>query len=156
MVPAMPAGRPPGGRVAVMTQEDAFLLEVLENPSDDVPRRVYADWLTDQGGMVNAARGEFIQLQCDLARVPPPARPADLVRRERDLLEAHGREWGSVFDRLGCSCWQFRRGFVEGVGIPAQALLSQAATLFRSAPISELKLYTSSGLWDKLAGSPHL
>src|SRR6478672_12482388 len=130
-----------------MTQEDAFLREILENPADDAPRRVYADWLMDQGGVVNAARGEFIQIQCDLARLPPGPRPAPLVRRERELLETHGREWGSLFGRLGCTCWEYRRGFVEGVGVAAQALLSQAAALFRAAPIDELKLYGSAGLW---------
>ena len=139
-----------------MTTEDALLQEILDNPADDSPRRVYADWLTDQGGAVNAARGEFIQIQCVLARSPYAARPADLVRRERELLEAHGREWGSLFGRLGCTCWQFRRGFVEGVGIPAQALLSQAAGLFRAAPIHELKVYQSAGLWGQLAGCAHL
>jgi len=139
-----------------MTQEDAFLQEVLENPADDVPRRVYADWLVDQGGLVNAARGEFIQIQCDLARLPLGARPAELVRRERELLEVHGREWGSLFGRLGCSCWQFRRGFVEGVGVSAPALLSQAATLFRAAPVSELKVYQSAGLWAQLSDCVHL
>lgn len=137
-----------------MTQEDAFLQEVLENPSDDAPRRVYADWLTDQGGMANAARGEFIQLQCDLAGLAP-ARPAALARRERELLETFGREWAGPFARLGCPCWQFRRGFVEGVGVPASAVLTHAATLFRS-PIVELKLYGSSGLWGGLAGRPEL
>lgn len=139
-----------------MTQEDAFLQDVLENPADDVPRRVYADWLTDQGGVVNAARGEFIQIQCDLARIEPVARPAELVRRERELLEAHGREWGSLYGRFGCSCWQFRRGFVEGVGIAATSLLSQAAGLFRAAPIRDLKVYGSVGLWTELAGCVYL
>src|SRR5262249_28585928 len=141
---------------AVMTHEEAFLQEVLENPADDAPRRVYADWLTDQGGDVNAARGEFIQIQCDLAGTPFGARPPELVRRARELLETDGREWGSPFSRFGCTCWQFRRGFVEGVGIPASALLSQAAGLFRSSPISELKVYGSSGLWAELAGCVHL
>jgi uncharacterized protein (TIGR02996 family) len=139
-----------------MTHEDAFLQDILENREDDTPRRVYADWLMDLPDDVSAARGEFIHVQCELARTQPGSRPAALVRRERELLEAHGREWGSLFSRLGCSCWEYRRGFVEGVGIPAQALLSQAATLFRSAPIDELKLYGSSGYWGDLAGCSHL
>jgi uncharacterized protein (TIGR02996 family) len=139
-----------------MTHEEAFLQDILENREDDTPRRVFADWLLDQGDEVNAARGEFIHLQCELAKVPLPARPAPLVRRERELLEAHGREWGSRFGRLGCTCWEYRRGFVEGVGISAHILLSQAAALFRAAPIRELKLYNSSGWWRNLAGCVHL
>ena len=33
---------------------------------------------------------------------------------ERALLAEHHREWGSAFQRLGCRCWEYRRGFVEG------------------------------------------
>jgi uncharacterized protein (TIGR02996 family) len=134
-----------------MTHEDAFLQDILENRDDDTPRRVFADWLLDCHDAVGAARGEFIHVQCDLARVPAGTpRPEKLVRRERELLDAHAREWGSLFQRLGCTCWEYRRGFVEGVGLPAAALLSQAATLFRAAPIRELKLYGSGGLWHDL------
>src|SRR5690348_3282911 len=136
--------RAPGKRSAPMTHEDAFLQDILENREDDTPRRVFADWLLDQPDAVSAARGEFIHIQCDLARLPPGMpRPERLLRRERELLEAHGREWGSLFGRLGCTCWEYRRGFVEGVGLAASALLSQAATLFRAAPVRELKLYNS-------------
>src|SRR4051812_12937455 len=109
-----------------MTHEEAFLQDILENREDDTPRRGYADWLIDQGDEVNAARGEFIHLQCELAKLPPGPRPAPLVRRERELLETHGREWGSLFGRLGCTCWEYRRGFVEGVGVAARTMLAQA------------------------------
>jgi uncharacterized protein (TIGR02996 family) len=140
-----------------MTQEDAFLQDILENHDDDTPRRVYADWLMDQPDAVSGARGEFIHVQCDLARVPAGTpRPERLVRREWELLETHAREWGSVFSRLGCACWEYRRGFVEGVGLSAGSLLSQAATLFRAAPIRELKLYGSGGMWDELAACAYL
>jgi uncharacterized protein (TIGR02996 family) len=32
-----------------MTQEEAFLQAILENPKDDTPRLVYADWLDERG-----------------------------------------------------------------------------------------------------------
>jgi hypothetical protein len=106
---------------------------------------------------VSAARGEFVHVQCELARLPAGSpRPERLVRRERQLLDEHAREWGSVFQRLGCACWEYRRGFVEGVGLSASSLLSQGAALFRAAPIQEVKLYGSSGLWQDLAGCAHL
>src|SRR5258708_2040694 len=132
--------RAPGKRSAPMTHEEAFLQDILENREDDTPRRVFADWLLDLPDAVSAARGEFIHVQCDLARVPAGTpRPERLVRRERVLLETHAREWGSLFQRLGCTCWEYRRGFVEGVGLAASSLLTQAATLFRAAPVRELK-----------------
>lgn len=140
-----------------MTHEEAFLQEIFERPADDLPRRVYADWLIDTKGAAGAARGEFIHAQLNLAAIPAgEPRPSALVQRERELLLAHGREWGMPFHRIGCRCWEYRRGFVEGVGLPASALLSHAATLFRIAPVDELKLYESEGFLDEVADCPQL
>jgi uncharacterized protein (TIGR02996 family) len=135
-----------------MTHEDAFLLDIVENREDDTPRRIFADWLLDQPDPVQVARGEFIHLQCELARQPVP----ELQARERALLEAHGREWGSLFRRLGCRGWEYRRGFVEGVGMPAASFLAQSATLVRSTPLRELKLSDASGVVADLAACSHL
>jgi uncharacterized protein (TIGR02996 family) len=138
-----------------MTHEEAFLQEILESHDDDTPRRIYADWLMDRGDAVGWARGEFIHVQCDLARFPPDAkRPAELLRRERDLLAAHGREWGSAFLRLGCRCWEYRRGFVTGIGLPAVSLLAHAPLLFRLTPLREVKLYEAGGLLREVAACP--
>src|SRR4051812_3567913 len=35
-------------RRQMMTHEDAFLQDILENREDDTPRRIFADWLLDQ------------------------------------------------------------------------------------------------------------
>jgi uncharacterized protein (TIGR02996 family) len=140
-----------------MTHEDAFLLDILEHPDDDTPRRIYADWLLDGSDPAGGARGEFIHVQCDLARHAGECpRPAALLARERELLDMHQREWGSLFGRLGCHCWEYRRGFVEGIGMPASAFLAQAATLFRSAPVRHLKLSGVTGHARALAESAHL
>jgi uncharacterized protein (TIGR02996 family) len=32
-----------------MTQEKAFLQAIIENPDDDAPRLIYADWLDENG-----------------------------------------------------------------------------------------------------------
>jgi uncharacterized protein (TIGR02996 family) len=140
-----------------MTHEDVFLQEILEHQDDDTPRRIFADWLLDHDDPVIAARGELIHIQCDLARGPAETtRPADLVRREEQLLEAHACKWGEMFQRLGCTCWEYRRGFVEGVGVPAQAFLAQGATLFRSSPIRSVKLYQSRPVVRDLASCSFL
>jgi uncharacterized protein (TIGR02996 family) len=49
-----------------MSREEDFLQAILENPDDDVPRLIFADWLEEQGD----PRGEFIRLQCELAGLP--------------------------------------------------------------------------------------
>src|SRR4051812_3791491 len=56
------------GARSSMTHEEAFLQDIVENRDDDTPRRIFADWLLDQDDPVSLARGEFIHLQCDLAR----------------------------------------------------------------------------------------
>jgi uncharacterized protein (TIGR02996 family) len=140
-----------------MTHEEAFLQEIFECPADDLPRRVYADWLMDNPNQAGAARGEFIHTQLNLAAIPSgEPRPTNLVQRERELLLAYGREWGMPFQRIGCRCWEYRRGFVEGVGLPASALLTHAGALFRIAPIDEIKLYDSEGHLTEVAGCPQL
>lgn len=39
--------------------------DIIENPADDSVRMIYADWLEEHG---QAERGEFIRVQCDLAK----------------------------------------------------------------------------------------
>src|SRR5260370_37026404 len=45
-----------------------FLRAIDENPDDDGPRLVYADWLEEHG---DTARAEVIRVQCELARLAP-------------------------------------------------------------------------------------
>jgi uncharacterized protein (TIGR02996 family) len=142
-----------------MTHEEAFLQDICEHPEDDAPRLIYADWLLDQqgpGSTALAARGELIHVQCALARAGPAERPPGLQARERELLDAHQREWGSPFQRLGCLCWEYRRGFVEGVGLEAATFLVQAGALFRLSPVRHVKLYRAAGSIAAVAGSAHL
>src|SRR5262245_13175122 len=46
---------------------EALLQAVCDNPTDDAPRLVYADWLEENG---DSERAEFIRLQIELARLP--------------------------------------------------------------------------------------
>jgi uncharacterized protein (TIGR02996 family) len=55
-----------------MTERDAFLKAILADPDEDSHRLVFADWLTENG---DADRGEFIRVQCELARRWPLAPP---------------------------------------------------------------------------------
>jgi uncharacterized protein (TIGR02996 family) len=140
-----------------MTHEDVFFQDILADHDDDTPRRIYADWLLDRPDPVQSARGELIHVQLDLARAEPGSpRRSELAKQERRLLDQHGREWGSVYRRLGCACWEYVRGFVEGIGAPLSAFLSQAPALFRAAPIREVKLYGAASGMAELARCPFL
>src|SRR5437660_627689 len=86
--------RPLVGAEGTMTTEAAFLQDICANPDDDVPRLVYADWLSDRDGADDAERADFIRVQCELARLAgeAPARRA-LERRERELLAPRLARW---------------------------------------------------------------
>jgi uncharacterized protein (TIGR02996 family) len=68
----------------------AFLEEIKQRPEDDTPRLVLADWLEEHGD----PRGEFVRVQCRLARLAEddPRRPA-LLRQQAELLGSHTSEW---------------------------------------------------------------
>jgi len=159
-----------------MSLDERFLQAIIENPDDDAPRLVYADWLEERGD----PRGEFIRVQCQLARLPDndSARPA-FVQREHDLLAAHEEQWVAplrplLFDQplptdefcppLMERAWQFRRGFVERVALRVSAFLERADEVFRLAPVRGVWFAFDQAEGEdvtgkdhaKLAGSPFL
>jgi uncharacterized protein (TIGR02996 family) len=154
-----------------MTHDDAFLADVLAEPSDDAPRLIYADWLEDAG---DPDRAEFIRLQCEQPAAvrercycrdsfDPTAcarcrRVARLLRRQQELL-AHraARDWTP--SALRPFSVAFRRGFVESVTLTADNFLEHASALFAGAPLLEVVLVDRSPIprpdldaWLWLAG----
>jgi uncharacterized protein (TIGR02996 family) len=71
--------------------ENVFLEAILEDPDDDTPRLVYADWLQEH---VDPERGEFIRVQVELARLPPgDERRGELLAREGRLFLPNRDKW---------------------------------------------------------------
>jgi uncharacterized protein (TIGR02996 family) len=119
-----------------MTDHDAFVQAIIQQPDDDVPRLVYADWLEER----NDPRGEFIRVQCELAKIPiDDPRWDALEQREWDLLRAHEEKWTADIKSL-VSDWQFHRGFVDTVSMGARAFVDGAEKLFKRVPIRSLTL----------------
>jgi uncharacterized protein (TIGR02996 family) len=137
-----------------LTHEDAFLQAVRDDPDDDAPRLVYADWLEERG---DVTRAEFIRVQCELERLAADdARRPALVRRQRLLMLGHEAEWAGPLPGL-VSNWQFCRGFVERVTVEAQRFLRDADALLDLAPIRTARLLgVTPGLCRELALSRHL
>jgi uncharacterized protein (TIGR02996 family) len=73
-----------------MITHESFLRTIIDEPDNDGPRMVYSDWLEEQGD----PRGEFIRIQCEIARTFPgvAANPdfdeKQLVQFERDAPAA--------------------------------------------------------------------
>ena len=153
-----------------MSAEIALLEAVCSAPDDDGPRLRFADWLEETGQPANAARAEFIRLQCALARLEEfdPQRP-ELERRANALLARHGEEWarplvaaalgkpsglrGWLSGLLGrdtppITGWEYRRGFVEWVSLDASAFPGRAEALARLTPLRHLRV-TGLGDFDR-------
>jgi uncharacterized protein (TIGR02996 family) len=136
-----------------MTQDDAFLQAILEQPDDDAPRLVYADWLDEHG---DAGRAEFIRVQIELARGAANARTRDrLAKRERRLLLEHESRWAAPLHGLVRRA-HFVRGFPQRVTLPAEWFLKRAADLFRRVPVRHLILTEVGDHLSRLAESRHL
>jgi uncharacterized protein (TIGR02996 family) len=97
-----------------MTDRGSFLRSIAENPSDDAPRLVFADWLEENG---EPERAEFIRVQIALEQMQADS-PAviELLKRQNYLLKGRTKKWLSDLPKLRGVTWgEFRRGFVDSV-----------------------------------------
>jgi uncharacterized protein (TIGR02996 family) len=121
----------------------AFLADIIENADEDAPRLVFADWLDDHG---DAARAELIRAQIELARGATGNRRNALEAREAELLAAHAEAWAAPLTEVVSEDYRaeitcvFRRGFVEEVQLPGEALVESGGLLFARAPILTVRL----------------
>ncbi len=97
-----------------------FLELIRDHPEDDTPRLIYADWLDEQGDL----RGEFIRVQCELAKLScrdmarlEMDRIAKLENREQCLLKMYQKEWTGSLNGFQVRRTNFHRGFLEDVNL---------------------------------------
>jgi uncharacterized protein (TIGR02996 family) len=111
----------------------ALLRACKEDPEDDAPRLVLADWLEEHGGPADAARAEFIRMQCELARLDEEdPRRGELQGREWELNGQHAATWlGPMAGQV--RCFAFERGLVWVFNLLGRSFFSQK--------------------WDRLRGS---
>jgi uncharacterized protein (TIGR02996 family) len=121
-----------------MPDAEAFLRAIIENPDDDSPRLIYADWLDENG---DPDRAEFIRVQIALARNGSQTR-ADLplIVRENVLQKRHLREWHALMPHARFSC---QRGFVHEVRASTFEFVEMAEQIYRRAPVEHLHLHAS-------------
>lgn len=124
-----------------MAHADAFLKDILAHPDDDAPRLIFADWLEEQGDTSSVARAEFIRVQCCLVTGELPSQQRnELVRRQNRILDQWDKEWVRPIRRV-VKNWEYRRGFIDEVGMVADKFLAHASRLFRRLPIQHLRLW---------------
>lgn len=120
-----------------MSDGDALLRAILDDPDDDAPRLVYADWLDEHG---DASRAAFIRAQIELARLPAddPARDG-LVQTERTLWRANRASW-TAWVPSWAHVAEFRRGFLEEIRCHAADFLAEVDGVFRQTPLLSVRL----------------
>jgi uncharacterized protein (TIGR02996 family) len=122
----------------VSDEEQRLLEAIVEAPDDDAPRLVYADWLQSRGD----PRGEFIQLQCQLAAAPDDERRRAIKIAENKLFAAHGKSWleplflilpapSEIFTPFK---FELERGFVEEAHVTLDCI-PHFAQLWQRAPL---------------------
>jgi uncharacterized protein (TIGR02996 family) len=141
-----------------MTRREDLLRAIRDEPDEDAPRLVYADWLEEQGGPEEADRAEFIRVQVERARLPEyDLRRHELRLREQALLREHRNTWGREAPAWAYNCGLFQRGFIAEVLATVHEFLRGAPGLFRRVPLQGtiLRTQTADAL-TALADSPHL
>jgi uncharacterized protein (TIGR02996 family) len=105
-----------------MTHDEAFLQAILENPDDDTPRLIYADWLEER----DDPRGEFIRIQCRLAAMSADDERRSLLEgHARALLARHQDRWLGEL-RSCLNGWTFCRGFLDAITVPAATYVQRS------------------------------
>lgn len=132
---------------------EGFWKPIREEPEDDAPRLIFADWLEESG---DTGRAEFIRVQLALAKLPPhDRRRQELATIERRLLSRYSEEWAKPYAGLATGP-VFRRGFVDEVKVTARQFLAQAPALFRAGPLRHLHLLDVGSHLRAVLHSPHL
>lgn len=84
-----------------MHDEDGFLNKLLENPTDDTVRLVYADWLDERGDDESKMKSQFLRLTVQLLETERPNNPHADRRKEMQPLAAKlPTDWLAVVSRL--------------------------------------------------------
>jgi uncharacterized protein (TIGR02996 family) len=142
-----------------MTDRDALLHAIRENPSDDTVRLVLADWLEENS---EPERAELIRVQCELApmgaEIDRP-RVQELLAREEFLLRNTSAGWLG----LRADGWKegygpyFRRGVPEVLCLSMDSLLDQGEAYFAAYPtLRELAVFALRGRAKELSEWPGL
>lgn len=122
-----------------MDEEAALLRAICENPDEDTPRLVFADWLTEHGGPLNVAWANGIRAQVWQARGDSDAALAQQSRifqssyRLEKLCERIGVPRGMV------SNWE--RGFPGTVVAPFARLRDVWPGMAFRVPMRKLLVY---------------
>src|SRR5579871_38256 len=142
-----------------MTEAEALLASIEENPNEDTPRLAFADWLDEHG---QAIRAEFIRLQCEIAQKETLPRAVldqhvKIFMRNQDLIDHHKEELlGTLIELPRDTTIEFRRGFVSFVELPVKKFLNSATLLSEARPRPRVSVKSVASRLSRFVQCPHL
>lgn len=139
-----------------MSERKHLLAAICANPEEDTPRLAFADWLDEQGGEDDVARAGFIRAQ--IALDPLPRYHPNWLPAAHDILRRWGSkiaEWRQELPKIpGVSWGQFRRGFVDSVGVSsAKNFVQKGGRIAATVPLLGVSL-TARSEFTALGRSP--
>src|SRR5262245_55116771 len=127
----------------------SLLRAAKQEPNDDAPRLVLADWLEEHGGPEDLARAEFIRAQLELAR----DEKAEALRRRSQsranaLLREHRTAWlGPLTAVIGKRKRpEFQRGLLHLWAEPRHVVADAGARLTDTEAIDWVERLLVSGV----------
>jgi uncharacterized protein (TIGR02996 family) len=138
--------------MSVASDRDSFMRHICEQPADDTPRLIYADWLEEHGG--ESERAQYIRLSVRLDAIDrcpksgdryfllPPGEcdHCDIAHRMNAIYEKFHRQAEGESQSLGCKTVTLSRGFVSHIQLSTAAFHDHAEAIFRSHPITSVQL----------------
>jgi uncharacterized protein (TIGR02996 family) len=111
------------------SHEEGLLADIIDNPDDDTPRRILADYYEEHG---QSERAEFIRLQLEQAALPEDdPRLREIALRSTGLLQAHGEGWLGPLARVRGVAMTWKRGMIEAASLTLAGFLREGKKLFR-------------------------
>ena len=151
----------------------ALLQTILENPTANEPRLVYADWLEENGNEADLVRAEFIRVQLEQETLPSDdPRQIELAKREKQLRnrpipDSHPEAKRRTRKRLLTyhEVWQtelgvesfnpeYRRGFLGHLRLGALDWLERGHHIREHTPIESLHLERYQECLNDIANAP--
>jgi uncharacterized protein (TIGR02996 family) len=87
------ARKKPAARPAPRPEVIAFLDSIKDDPEDDAPRLVLADWLDEHGDECDVARARSLRLACERRKLAEDDRRATITAEINQLRQQHETAW---------------------------------------------------------------
>ncbi|MBA4192178.1 MAG: hypothetical protein C0467_29735 [Planctomycetaceae bacterium] len=107
----------------LLSQHEAFLRAIFDNPEDDTARLVYADFLDENDLPI---RAELLRVQCELARMDDDCDPSHwaMLEERNHCLSSAVVPWNEMRTGSGITMNRglWRESFADGVAVTAEDL----------------------------------